>query len=103
MYLSDYGYASSNCENKKIKDNTSSLNDIRVCNGTNWLFGNYEWILSQHANITSIAFYVLSGGFVDYANVSYSQFGARPVLYLKSTVKITGGSGTSANPYTLGI
>ena len=103
MYLSDYGYASSNCENKKIKDNTSSLNDIRVCNGTNWLFGNYEWILSQHANITSIAFYVLSGGFVDYANVSYSQFGARPVLYLKSTVKITGGSGTSTNPYTLGI
>ena len=103
MYLSDYGYARSKCENKKKKDNTSSLNDIRVCNGTNWLFGNYEWILSQHANITSIAFYVLSGGFVDYANVSYSQFGARPVLYLKSNVKITGGDGTSTNPYTLGI
>jgi len=31
MYLSDYGYASSNCENKKIWHNNSSSNDIRAC------------------------------------------------------------------------
>ena len=27
----------------------------------------------------------------------------RPVLYLKSNVKITGGDGTSSNPYILGL
>ena len=52
MYLSDYGYASSNCENKKIYDNNSSSNDIRACNGTNWLYNIKvnEWLLLQNAS-----------------------------------------------------
>ena len=29
--------------------------------------------------------------------------GLRPVFTLKSNVKVTGGSGTSASPYTLGV
>ena len=105
MYVSDYGYASSNCENKKLYDNNSSSNDIRACNGTNWLYNikANEWLLPQRASYSNYAFYVYSDGFAYGDGVNDLQFAVRPVLYLKSAVKITGGSGTSTNPYTLGL
>ena len=105
MYLSDYGYASSNCENKKIYDSNSSSNDIRACNGTNWLYNIKvnEWLLPQFASRSSSAFYVNSVGDVGNNNVSNSQNGVRPVLYLNPDVKIIVGSGTSTDPYVLGI
>ena len=50
MYASDYGYASSNCETKKLYDENSSNYDIRACNDTNWLYNikNGEWLLDQN-------------------------------------------------------
>ena len=36
----------------------------------------------------------------DFANYDYA-YGARPVLYLKSTIQITGGNGTKSNPYVI--
>ena len=104
MYASDYGYASSNCENKRIYDSNSSSNDIRACNGTNWLFNNdFQWLLPQNAGNSYVAFYVGSDGYVSDDIVSYRQFGVRPVLYLISSAQITGGNGTSSSPYTLGL
>ena len=105
MYLSDYGYASSNCENKKIYDTNSSSNDIRACNGTNWLYNikANEWLLPQNASYRSIAFSVYSDGRAYYGTVSSNQFAVRPVLYLISSAQITGGNGTSSSPYTLGL
>ena len=102
MYLSDYGYASSNCENKKLYDENSSSNDIRACNTTNWLFNNdYQWLLPQNASVSNYAFYVNWVGGVNDVIVSDNQLGVRPVLYLKSNVSITSGDGTSSNPYKL--
>ena len=105
MYLSDYGYASSNCENKKIYDSNSSSNDIRACNGTNWLYNIKadEWLLPQDASSSDFAFFVYSAGFANYYNVYSNQFAVRPVLYLISSAQITGGNGTSSSPYTLGL
>ena len=105
MYLSDYGYASSNCENKKIYDSNSSSNDIRACNGTNWLYNikANEWLLPQNASRSGRAFLVSSDGFAYNYIVSNNQFAVRPVLYLISSAQITGGNGTSTNPYTFGI
>ena len=109
MYVSDYGYASSNCENKKIYDENSSSNDIRVCNGTNWLFNNdYQWLLPQYAGDSGNAFGVGSGGSVNFFYVyddalGGGLYGVRPVLYLISSAQITGGNGTSSSPYTLGL
>ena len=106
MYVSDYGYASSNCENKKIYDSNSSSNDIRACNDTNWLYNikDNEWILPQNAGTSNRAFYVNSNGHVNYNFVVYNgQFAVRPVLYLISSAQITGGNGTSSSPYTLGL
>ena len=105
MYLSDYGYASSNCENKKIWDSNSSSNDIRACNGTNWLYNIKvdEWLLPQDAIFSDGAFYVYSDGNANYRLVGGYTFAARPVLYLISSAQITGGNGTSSSPYTLGL
>ena len=105
MYLSDYGYASSNCENKKLYDANSSSNDIRACNTTNWLYNIKvdELLLPQRASDSSRAFYVRSVGFVYDVYASDDQLAVRPVLYLTSSVKIAGGNGTIGSPYTLGL
>ena len=48
------------------------------------------------------AFFQGVGGFgSDVANFD-SSFGARPVLYLKSDIEITGGDGTKGNPFVIG-
>ena len=105
MYASDYGYASGNCENKKLYDTNSSSNDIRACNGTNWLYNikAIEWLLPQNASLSGGAFCVKADGRVDTLDISKFQFVVRPVLYLISSAKITGGNGTSSSPYTLGL
>ena len=103
MYLSDYGYASSNCETKALYNSSSSSNDLRACNTTNWLYNIKvnEWLLSQSASSSIYAFLVYSDGRADGSNVSYYQYAVRPVLYLNPDVNITDGDGTSSNPYKL--
>ena len=99
MYASDYGYAVSD-------ECTSNLYDYNntTCKTNNWLFKSInEWLLPQYATFSSYALYVYSGGNVYNYVVNRSQNGARPVLYLKSNVKITGGDGTLTDPYTLGL
>ena len=104
MYLSDYGYASSNCENKRIFDILSLSNDIRACNTTNWLYKTAdERLLPQFASNSSGAFFVNSGGHANVEDADHDQLAVRPVLYLTSSVQINGGEGTSSSPYTLGI
>ena len=108
MYASDYGYASANCETKSLYDyeENNSENDLRSCNDTNWLYNlkAYEWLLPQGSGNKRYAFYVHSTGRIgDYGSVNSNESSVRPTLYLKSNVKITGGSGTSSDPYTLGI
>ncbi len=107
MYVSDYGYASDVCESKMLRSSTSSANDLRACNTTNWLYkGATEWLLPQIAsNILKVFIVDTSGGGggVDDASINNSEYGARPVLYLTSSAKITGGTGTSTDPYTLGL
>ena len=103
MYASDYGYASSNV----CKYTCSNRIDCgpSQCNSTNWLYsGSDEWLLPQISGDSSGAFYVNSTGYVyDSSFVNVSERAVRPVLYLSSNVKISGGEGTSQKPYTLSI
>ena len=105
MYASDYGYASENCEGKRIYDTRSLLYDIRACNDMNWLYNikTDEWLLSQVSTNKYYAFSISSIGSIVTGGVTNRQYAVRPTLYLTSSVKITGGSGTSSDPYTLGI
>ena len=100
MYPSDYGYASSNVACR----NTTSL--VSNCRVNNWLyaFGLY-WTLSS---LTTDGYTALSV-FNHPQNLQYSfrsdntstAWAVYPTLYLKQSVKITGGTGTSTNPYTI--
>ena len=116
MYASDYFYASATCENKimaeaYINDNNelqlaeTSTKDIRACNDTNWLYNlkDAEWHLPQIGGVPNGALVLDSGGAVGGGDVNDYQNTVRPVLYLISSVQITGGEGTSSDPYTLGL
>ena len=103
MYVSDYGYASDNCETKALNDYNNS-NDLRICNNTNWLFNlkKLEATITQYSNTsTSIHYIADNGTVVSTYQASLAQTVVRPTLYLKSEVRIIDGDGTSTNPYIL--
>ena len=100
MYASDYGYAASD----ECKQTLNNYNNT-TCKNNNWLFkSNNEWILPQNASDSGGVFYFYSGGGVlcNYRAGGW-QFAVRPGLYLKSSVQIIGGSGTSTDPYVVGM
>ena len=107
MYVSDYGYASSNCESKMLNawDSQDPSLDLRACNNTNWLYNikTHEWFLDVTDVPRCHIFTVASIGYISSSFCTDNQLTVRPTLYLKSSVKITGGDGTSTNPYTLGL
>ena len=97
MYLSDYGYsADQNCEH--ILEDYDAFD----CTNNNWLYlGDDEWTLSQIALDYYSAVVISSdGGLTLLMQVDW-VYAVRPVLYLSSDVMITGGSGTSSDPYIL--
>ena len=100
MYASDYGYAAGDVCTKTL----DSYNDT-TCTSNNWLYTMLDyWLLAhQVRNGTGMSFVFLDGGVEQVNYVSSNQLAARPVLYLTSNVQITGGSGTSSDPYTLGL
>ena len=102
MYSSDYLYSSN------LGSCTSDAYgwDDLGCADTSWLFDSQvEWFLTPSSRATRYFFAVDSSGSVDDTGNPYfpSSFASRPVLYLKSTVEITGGDGSSSNPYTLSL
>ena len=100
MYASDYGYAASDeCTQTLYNYNNTT------CTNNNWLFkSNNEWTLPQNASDSGGVFYSGGGGgmLCNYRAGGW-QFAVRPGLYLKSSVQIIGGSGTSTDPYVIGI
>ena len=101
MYVSDFGYAAS--PNYWVISLSSTSSNY----GTdNWLYlgSEYEWLISRTTNstYTFFAFVVYSyiGGFVNFNTVDTAN-AVRPSFYLASTVGISGGTGTQADPYRI--
>ena len=108
MYPSDYGYATSGgdttdratCLNKELYNwDSSSVSD---CKNNDWLYNSSsaQWTISPRAYSSRAdrAFYVTSGGYVDY-DYAYIVNGVRPVVYLTSNVGVQSGDGSSGNPF----
>ena len=107
MYPSDYGYATSGgsttdreaCLAKELYNwDESSFSD---CRNNDWLFnGSIQWTLTPRSSGSIIVFSVYDDGnlVIDSANRGN---GARPSIYLKSNIVISGGDGSESNPYTL--
>ena len=96
----DYGYASSGCRNG---EQTLYKYNNETCTSTNWLYNSdYQWLLAPRTEYSSAVRNVIRSGYVLYSN-AVNTYGARPVIYLSSSVKITGGNGTLSSPYELEI
>ena len=111
MYASDYGYAASP---ENWNTNMGSLNNDTNRNN-NWMYmGLYEWTISRRSDdtagdVTSYSFRLSNEGSVgDYGvnsngYVIYKGCAVRSSFYLESNVELSGGTGTSSDPYTLAV
>ena len=110
LYPSDYGYATSGgsttsreeCLAKELYSwSSSSYSD---CKNNDWLYDSNlnQWAITPYSDDSINVFSVRSAGYAGNASAPRPN-AVRPVLYLDSMVKITGGTGTSSDPYTLGI
>ena len=102
MYPSDYGYAASEAcmINKTLCDY-----DDATCTSSNWLYlndENYYWTQSPDSGDSNDVWNVGSTGFVS-NSIAIRSYGLRPVINLKSEVKIVNGTGKEGDPYILGI
>ena len=101
MYPSDYMYAGD--LSKCSKDGYNWDTDQTNCRDTSWLrnTSTIQWTLTPRSSHSYDVFRVYDSGYV-YVNGVTNSNASRPVLYLNSDVTITGGDGSSGNPFTLG-
>ena len=105
MYPSDYGYATSGgtttdrnaCLNKELYSWVS----VSDCYNNDWIFNSAEqWTITPYASDSRNVFNLRSAGYVRSGNANNTR-GVRPVVFLKSNIKIIDGDGSSSNPYIL--
>ena len=96
MYPSDYGYAAGN----NCVTNTGLYAYDGECKNKDWLYisNNFEWTMTS-ATSDVLEVWRVSGLGSTGASYTFSPCVSRPVFYLKSSVSITGGTGTESDPY----
>ena len=109
MYPSDYGYATgggttvnnrSTCLGRKL----STWNSYYDCYNQNWLYdSDHQWTLSPTSSDSSGVFHIFRNGSLSGTTANTGYYMVRPSIYLKSNIRISGGTGTSSDPYTLEI
>ena len=99
MYPSDYGYsvASDSCQTG------TKLDSYGNCGKDGWLLKySNEWTQSLHSGNTYNVFRVSNtASLID--TIAKPGYSARPVVYLKSNIYVTGGDGSINNPYQVGL
>jgi len=100
MSVADFGYASSN---SGCTDSTNLYTTNNACMSDNWMFTTsfHQWTIAPRSGYSNLVWLVSTNGLVDWYSAGYTTRGVRPVVYLKSSIKITGGTGTSSDPYKL--
>ncbi len=100
MYMSDYMYGTLPDYWSETAVNYNK-DDVK---NNDWLYlGVNEWTISRYENRAYSTRDVNATGSANYADDVYAGRSVRPVLYLSSNVKITGGSGTDSDPYKLAM
>ncbi len=113
IYPSDYGYATSGGTNvnrasclKRALYEWNIVNENADCMINNWFidtFLNKSYSLTPY-NTNRMVFSISSTN-PNYSVYSYDAFegDVMPVVHLKSTIKITSGTGSSTDPFILGL
>ena len=111
MYPSDYGYATSGGQTSDratcLANALYNWDSVSDCTNNDYLslkpfVKPLEWTLAHFSSDASLVFRVTSSGFVLGISANAS-FGVRPALFLKSSISIIGGTGSSTEPYQLSI
>ena len=108
MYPSDYGYATSG---GTTKDRAACLakdfyhwgpSDFSDCKDNDYLYNSSlnQWTLAPYSDNASLVFFVFSDGGVGSRSAN-DTFGVRPTLFMKSSISVVDGNGTSTSPYKL--
>ena len=106
IYPSDYGYATSGNSSTTratcLAKELYNWDGASACYQNDWLFkSSYMWSLSPYSSDSYYVFGVNSSGYVcNY--IATDTSGVWPVVYLKSTIKVTTGTGSSDSPFILG-
>ena len=113
---SDYGYATSSTNTRCDTEILDSYNYPKECSQNNWLStGKEYWTINSQVTHAGTVYTVSSGGYIgereSYCSGCSSGNGANwgkyidnyvyPSVYLKSTVNIKSGTGTSSDPFIL--
>ena len=106
IYPSDYGYATSGNSSTTratcLAKELYNWDGASACYQNDWLFkSSYMWSLSPDSSGSYYVFYFVSSGSVS-DDIATSASGVWPVVYLKSTIKVTTGTGSSDSPFILG-
>lgn len=123
MYASDFNFATSgDNESTYTRDyclqryvNGWSSGDYKnICTNNSWLYynnatsdtnigtGSNQWTLTPYSDSGNSVHYLRSNGRIQYQNANTESV-VRPVVYLKSNVEKTGGSGTYSDPFKIEI
>ena len=109
LYPSDYGYATGGgftidrdmCLNKAVY-NWQDV-DYSDCYNNDWLYNSSsQWTITPYGALSSNVVYLHRLGYI-YSIDAYNNFEVRPTVYLKSTIKIIDGDGSSSNPYIIAL
>lgn len=99
LYPSDYGYAVGSACNT-----TLDLYNSATCTANNWMYdGNLQWLMTS-SNTSQWTVLCISANGRMYCGLAANTLrSVRPVVYLRSHVKILSGNGTQTSPYRLGM
>lgn len=115
MYPSDYGYATSGGQ---TSDRATCLADILYdwdsssvsdCKNNDYLYKNeIQWTLTPSSSMDGVAIFIAGEatndhGGVDGGGLAHYSSVFRPTLFLKSNISISGGTGSSTEPYQLKV
>ena len=106
MYPSDYGYATSGGQTSErstcLTEQLYDWDNFEDCYDNDYLFkSSYQWTLTPSSSSTSNVFLGYPSGSV--SNNRTTSYGVRPALFLKSSIFISGGTGSSTEPYQLKV
>ena len=111
MYPSDHGYATSGgakkdraaCLAKELSNWNSS--DFSDCKRNDYLldYDKWQWTLAPYSADSFDVFYVYSPDGSIYTKHASDGLAVRPALFLKSSILVDKGTGTSNDPYQLKI
>ena len=108
MYPSDYGYATgggnTTSRNSCLNISLDEWEKYSDCYNNNWLYDtlNDQWTLTPRSADSFRVFNVFNVGSVFMPSADH-RVAVFPTIYLSSNVKITGGTGTSTDPYQLSL